>query len=81
MKRKKGNKKKNNKTPRKTKKKIKGKRRYIRNVTRYRPAPTTKRHCEKCNKTTTFKYNPYITHSECTRCGWRKGYHSKGDKQ
>lgn len=31
----------------------------------------SKRYCLKCNRSTKFRYNRNIGHSECTICGWR----------
>ena len=34
--------------------------------------PKTRRNCPKCEKETTFEYNPTVFHSECKECGSRK---------
>jgi len=31
--------------------------------------PKTRRHCSVCEKTTTWNYDPKITHSRCQECG------------
>ena len=37
------------------------------------PRPDPKKHCRVCEKTTTFRYNKNIGHSECEKCGCRFG--------
>ena len=32
--------------------------------------PTSIRYCHGCEKNTTFRYNPKITHSQCIECGF-----------
>lgn len=34
--------------------------------------PNTIRHCDICDKKTTWIFNPHIGHSQCQDCGYRK---------